>query len=289
VTHALLTLKEFDVYDKFRDPRLHTYMHTLEATTNAEPAYKLDRRRLEQTLDRLGTIDFAHGQAATDTGIRNLSDGLKRLEVPSTLATLHPIEVMGVTDPNGPPNQGAMTATTVKAGLTTAGVSNTINDTPNGGTATEAVVAAEPEDPQITATYVTNWSRFSSAHEFGHMIGLIDEYYGATSAETVKAMISAGYLPPDTRGDHLKLNPSPTAKLRATEQANQEATQKVYARTGLETPDFAMNAPGGGDQPKTTSLMTGGFEVTQHHVITAWEALVEMTKTYIDEKWWKIT
>ena len=40
---------------------------------------------------------------------------------------------------------------------------------------------------------------------------------------------------------------------------------------------------------KTTSLMTGGFDVTQAHVITAWEALVAMTSAYVAEKWWKIT
>jgi hypothetical protein len=285
VSMAMLTLKEFDVYDKFRDPRLHTYMHTLEATTNVEPAYTLDRRRLEQTLARLGTVDYSQGIPAARESIRNLADGLKRLELPSTLATLHPIVAKGISDPNGPPNQGRDSARRVKNGLVNQGVRNPIDRVSAGGTATAAVVGAKPVDPAISNIYVASWSRFSAAHEFGHMIGLMDEYYGAASAETVKAMISAGYLPPDTRADHLKLNPTPNAQ----EKAGQEATQKLYARTGLETPDFALNAPGGADMPKTTSLMTGGFDVTQHHVITAWEALVTMTNGYLDEKWWKIT
>jgi len=36
-------------------------------------------------------------------------------------------------------------------------------------------------------------------------------------------------------------------------------------------------------------LMTGGFDVRDVHMITAWEALVAMTSAYVDEKYWKIS
>ena len=189
-------------------PQLHTYLHAIESTTNVEPAYSLDRRRLDDTLGRFGAIPFGQGQALLSEGLRNLADALKRLQILSTP---------------------------------------------------------------------------TAAHEFGHMVGLIDEYYGAASSESVKAMISAGFLPPDTRGDHLKLN----ASKDASEKANQKATEKVLKRTGLESPDFAIDAPR--SRPKTTSLMTGGFEVTPVHLITAWEALVAMTGAYVNEKYWRIS
>ena len=58
-TIALLTLKEF--------------VHTLEGSTNVEPAYALDRRRLEGTLGRLGKVDFSHGKTARNEGVASLT------------------------------------------------------------------------------------------------------------------------------------------------------------------------------------------------------------------------
>jgi hypothetical protein len=279
-------LREYDVYDKFKDPRLHTYLHSIESSTNVEPAYSLDRKRLEDALARLGVIPVrkAGSAAAVRGSVSKLADGLKRLEIPSSLATLHPIVAKGMDDGQGGA-EGGRSAAAVKQELTNMGVKNPTETADTGGTADDVIVAAKPVDPAIQATYVTNWSRFTSAHEYGHMIGLIDEYVGAGSAETVKGMISAGWLPADTRADHLKLNPPKDIEL--AEKAAQEATQSLYKRTGLESPDYAMNAPG--NAPKSTSLMTGGFDVRDVHMITAWEALVAMTSTYVNEKYWKIS
>ncbi len=283
-------LQEYDVYDKLKDPRLHTYLHAGEKSQNIGPAYELDRRRLDEALGRLGKVDMARGGVQGTSDIRNLGDALKRLEIPSNLASLHPIVVKGVT--NGPRNDdwAMRMATRVKNLLTAAGVGNPIEIATEVGTFNGALVVSKPPDPGIKDTYVTNWHRFTSAHEFGHMIGLIDEYYGASSGETVKEMISAGWLPPETRGDHLKLNPPK----KAEEKAKQEGTIALLRRTGLESPDFAMNAPGTGamdskDMPKTTSIMTGGFDVTKTHMISAWEALVTMTAGHLNEKYWKIS
>jgi hypothetical protein len=233
----IVDLRQFDVYDKFKDPRLHTYLHSIETSTNVEPAYSLDRRRLEEALARLGVVRFGLGAAVLRDQVSKLADGLKRLEIPSSLATLHPIVAKGI-DPAGP-GRGAQTATWVKQRLINEGVGNPTDVASTGGTADSVVVEAKPVDPAISATYVTGWSRFTAAHEYGHMVGLIDEYYGAASAETVKGMISAGWLPADTPADHLVRNPSPDAK----EKANQEATQKVLNRTGLESHDHRVGGP----------------------------------------------
>ena len=62
------------------------------------------------------------------------------------------------------------------------------------GSVTGVVATAEDEDPAVKVRYRAQWSRFTAAHEYGQMIGLIEEYKGASSAVTVKEMISAGWL-----------------------------------------------------------------------------------------------
>ncbi|MEO9255403.1 MAG: hypothetical protein ABI305_07690, partial [Tepidiformaceae bacterium] len=71
------------------------------------------------------------------------------------------------------------------------------------------------------------------------------------------------------------------------EKVGQEAMMSVLRRTGQESPDFATNATGT-TTPKTTSLMTGGNETNAVHLISAWEALVTMTASHLNEKFWKL-
>ncbi|MGI8752908.1 MAG: hypothetical protein ACR2MN_11455 [Acidimicrobiales bacterium] len=271
----IMFLQQHDLYEKLQDPRLHGYLHDAEKTQNIEPAYELDHRRLTQLVTRLGAIPHGGDKATRDAAIRNLADGLKRLEIPSSLAALHPLALDGGS------------ADEVVAALTLQGVKNPM-EAVNAGAPGAVAVSAKATDPVIKQTYVDNWTRFTAAHEFGHMVGLIDEYYMASSAETVKGMISADLLPPDTRSDHLRLDASPTAKEHAKEKVGQAHTQDLLQRAGLESPDFALNAPNKG-MSKTTSIMTGGFDVTQVHMSTAWEALVEMTKPHVDEKYWRFS
>jgi hypothetical protein len=273
-------LKETDVYDKLQDPRVHTYLHADEKTQNIEPAYLLDRRRLDEVLAQHGTIPVGTGKESVRAATRNLADALKRLQLPSSLATLHPIVLTATANRAGP--RLARAADLVESVLKHLGVTNRIDKATAVGPVFAVVASSKPIDPVIQSTYVTNWSRFTAAHEFGHQIGLIDEYYGAASGETIKEMISAGWLPPSTRADHLKLHP-PKNPQETVEQAR---TMALLRRAGLETPDFAMDTQG--DAPKTTSLMTGGFDVRAVHMITAWEALVTMTSGFLDEKYWKI-
>jgi hypothetical protein len=273
---------ETDVHDKLRDPSVHAYLHQAEKEQNIEPAYKLDRQRLEKMLAQYGTIT-----SPVVDSIRRLVDNLKRLSIPSDLAHLHPLEVHVETSDA---NQAQRFAQGLKARLQQSGVGNPILVHHAVNAQPSFKVIAAPEDPAVKQTYVNSWSRLTAAHEFGHMIGLIDEYYEASSADSVKMMISAGFLPPGTRGDHLKLNPpkSNMAKQQAQKQTDQ---MKALKRAGIESPDLAMDAPGSqyNKDPKSTSLMSGGYRVEQQHFLSAWEALAEVTKTYVAEKFWKIT
>jgi hypothetical protein len=60
----------------------------------------------------------------------------------------------------------------------------------------------------------------------------------------------------------------------------------VAKRAGVESPDFAMGAKS--DMPKTTSVMSGGFDVSAFHMLSAWEAMVRLTTGVVAEKYWKI-
>jgi hypothetical protein len=268
-------LQEYDVYDKLQDPRLHTYLHEVERP-NFDETHNLDRRRLGEVLGRLGRV-------ASDTdaiGLRNLADALKRLEIPSSLAGLHPIQVTATATRSTA--AGKRLADRVKQALTNLNVPNAIEAVGIRGPAAGVVVTAKDADPAVKTRYRTQWSRFTAAHEYGHMIGLIEEYKGASSALTVKEMISAGWLPTDTRADHLKLHPPKDV----SETVDQDRSLAVAKRAKVETPDFAMNTTN--DAPKTTSLMSGGFDVSSFHMLSAWEVLVQLTSGAVDEKYWKI-
>ena len=141
-------------------------------------------------------------------------------------------------------------------------------------------VRAAAPDPTIVNTYDRQWSRITAAHEFGHMLGLMDEYYGAKSDAVVKKMISDGLLPPDTRGDHLAVNP-PGGK--QNEEVGQNATMKLLEINDLATPDFTL-----ADDAKSASLMTGGYELWPQHYITVWEGLTKVTEGEIAAKYWKL-
>jgi hypothetical protein len=249
-------LKEFDVADKLSDPSVHRYLHQPERTGNIAPAYQTDRTRLENRMQQFGKIAFqnASGTAFQDPGrLPILVEELHRLLIPADLSHLHPLIVSG--GMNGGVNAGLtdQRANTVIQALRNAGIQNPITKGPALQNFEGAVVTAAPADPNIVDTYVKKWSRISAAHEFGHMLGLMDEYYGAKSDAVVRKMISDGLLPPDTRGDHLKANPPTTNEGEAKGQA---ATMELLEKTGLETPDFTLQ-----DNAKSSSLMTGGYEL----------------------------
>ena len=279
---ALTTLNEYDVADKISDPDVHRYLHDIEKRQNVGPAYVTDNRQLAQRLGRFGTLAFNNGSgtALTDPGrVPILAEEILRLPVPTELAHLHPIEVVGDAV-GGNAKLKKQRAETVMAALKRLGVKNRMTRVAGTQGVDTVMVRAAPSDPSITDTYVKKWSRITAAHEFGHMLGLMDEYYGAKSADVVKKMISDGLLPPDTRADHLVANP-PSANMN--EAPGQTATAKLLDQANLASADFTL-----GDGARSTSLMTGGYELWPQHYITVWEALTKLTAGSIDAKYWKL-
>jgi hypothetical protein len=280
-------LREFDLSDKIADPAVHHYLHEGEKkgiVGTSSSAYQLDQRRLTTMLGGVGQIDFQPNSANPVAPIKltNLTDTLLRLGIPSALAHLHPVEIAGGVANGESPALAAQRATVVQQALTTAGVRNPVRLSPTVAAFAGATVKAAAPDPAVQQLYVNNWSRISAAHEFGHMIGLADEYHPAASLETVKKLISDGLLPPDTPTDHL----SSAGKGKAGGQGGKQAAfMKLLEQNDLSSPtDFSPDK----DAPMSTSIMTGGFQVMAQHFVTIWEALTRMTAAHVDKKFWKI-
>jgi hypothetical protein len=279
-----LLLQQWDVKDKINDPDVHQYLHQAERRGNIEPAYRLDRKRQGMVLNQAGRMAFQPGSGTNlvdPSRLQVLIGELEGLEIPSTLAHLHPLLIEANIASGGRFAGGIVAArgNHIRAALQVAGLRNPIRWVLGSENFDGVVVKPDAEDPTIVNTYVANWSRFTAAHEFGHAIGLVDEYKKAESNKTVQKMIEEGYLPPNTRGDHLKEEGS--------DAAGQIASMLLMEKSGVSAPDWSLNTQGS-DRPMTTSVMTGGFEVTKQHYITAYEVLTHMTRTDLDEKFWKI-
>lgn len=92
------------------------------------------------------------------------------------------------------------------------------------------------------------------AHEFGHMIGLPDEYENPTFSE--------------------KGTPAQNAKV-----IHKNGTLKLAERARVAYAPFGEY---------TESIMSRGTVVHRHHFVTVWEALVAMTKGYVAPDEWEI-
>jgi hypothetical protein len=281
---AMTGLREYDVADKISDPAVHRYLHEGEKTGNIEPAYQTDRNRLDARLREFGELEFQRNSDAvleTPGRLPILLGELNRLGIPEDLALLHPMESEGSVVAGGSQGLARRRAADVKQRLQAAGIANPLSETTAGASTFAGVhVKAAAADPNIVDIYVRKWSRISAAHEFGHMIGLMDEYYAAKSDEVVRQLISAGLLPPDTRGDHLTANP-PTSHVGETR--GQKATMKLLEANELDTPDFTLQ-----DLAKSSSIMTGGYDVVAAHFVTVWEALASLTEAHLERKYWRI-
>jgi len=278
-------LREFDLVDKISDPAVHHYLHEGEKTGNIKPAYELDRRRLETTLAKFGKLPCQPNSQSLqdDMDFTRLSDALKLLGVPSDLSHLHAIEITGSVATGESPDLAARRASYLKLVLTHAGILNTITTNTNADNFAGVSVKAGPVDPTVLTNYVTNWSRISAAHEYGHMIGLADEYNPAASIETVKKLISDGMLPPETPTDHLS---SQGKGKEGAQGAKQAAYMKMLEELNMYSPgDFAPDKL----TPMSTSLMTGGYKLKAQHFIPIWEVLGQITAPAgLGRKFWEI-
>ncbi len=280
-------LREFDLVDKIADPAVHAYLHAGEEK-HIKNAYKTDRALLDSMLAQYGRLAYQGSTTnlANQRLLMNLIDAIKRTEIPSKLAHLHPIilEKNVVPVNGGRPNWrlAAHRANLLQTQLQSAGIRNPIQVVAGSENFNGIVVKIAPPDPQIESTFVQNWTRISAAHEFGHMIGLADEYYPAASTEMVQKMISDGLLPPNTPGNHL----SDKGRGYTNHGEKQAGYARLLEETNLTAPNFAPDR--GGFDVMSTSIMTAGYEVMAQHYVTFWEALTQMTAAHLDKKYWEI-
>jgi hypothetical protein len=120
------------------------------------------------------------------------------------------------------------------------------------------------------------------AHEFGHMLGLVDEYYCITQA-SLDTMRDLRFMTPEQM-PAWKTFQEDNAVLQLADGYPTALQQKQFielcAKAGLLPPTFGR---------KTTSIMSWGNEFMLHHGVTIWEALSIFTANYILPTEWKIS
>jgi hypothetical protein len=280
--HSLANLQEWDVKDKITDPSAHQFLHQAEKTGNIDSAYKLDRKRVESLLTRFGRVAYQANQANALQAAGRwqlLSEELQRLLEFSTFSNKQKLHVLGAAASGESKALAAQRASHAQTQLAGAGYPI------QTGTSAEdfaGVIISAPEDTVIKAQYDAQWQRISAAHEAGHMLGLVDEYNPVSTVELTRQMISDGLLPPDTPGDHLTGRGTNFVKSHG---AKQQGFAELLKQSGVSTPDFTLDP-----LAKSTSIMTGGFEVMTAHYVTIWEALAEMSEGQagVDRKFWEI-
>ena len=277
--------QEQDAYDKINNPKVAEHLRAGENTNNILPAYQRDRERLIAELAKVPSIVFMQGSDAFDVGgaaaANALAQALLKLRNSSALSDLHPVNIMVGIDTGEPKTLLLTRFHKIKEVLVAAGVKNALSAKEDNAPHAWAVPEAAPETQAIKNDYIARWDRYTSAHEFGHMIGLLDEYCPAVSPELILKMVNEGAIAAtDTAlSDHAQ------GKVK-----NNTDPQKAYAelldKTSLSVPNWAR--PDAKKDEKGTSLMSGGFEVLRQHHVTLWEVLAEMTKADIPHQNWKV-
>lgn len=217
-----------------------------------------ERQRLERAIGSASAspILFAQGSAAVDatsaSRLKTLAE-LMKLKNPSDPAI--PIILHGYASAEGRASTNARLAhkraLTVAAILRTQGIPQSLVITSHGATGAPFDAANRKVDLKPSRTFETTYSSNSfgaAEHEFGHAIGLPDEY----------ANHPAG-----------------------TNLGNkQQAFTNLASKAGVAPPDRW------GDF--TSSMMSTGVDVLPRHYLTIWEALGAMTDPHITRSQWDI-
>jgi hypothetical protein len=243
---------------QLRDYHLQDFSHTLGASSIAGN----ERKRIAKLVDDagLGLITFADDSDALPTATQS-SLNLLAARIKQRVGGTHlvPLVITPISASAEPTASALATrrGETVRAFLAARAIGNPlVVKARTGGAAPGVSFAPDPsfeDDPLQRATLDYN----TAAHEFGHMIGLPDEYENPEEGANAKA------------------DPGNTAK--AIVKRNFLA---LTQRARVSAPTFPSH---------TVSMMSDGMTVMAWHYVTVWEALGTLTKDYLAPSDWVIT
>jgi hypothetical protein len=123
------------------------------------------------------------------------------------------------------------------------------------------------------------FSQATIVHEFGHMLGLPDEY-NVLCSESVNPLVSHKMVREDAEGQRfLDYNLKRDAASSGAISENQRVFMQLCGEAGLVPPPFGR---------PNMNVMSGGSRFEPHHCITVWDCLCDMTRGIINKNEWEI-
>ncbi len=229
---------------------------TVQLGVTRSTVARRERERIEAILNNRGPIAFAANSAQPDPAallaLAKLASEILTRRTPN--APRVPLILTGDIGPGENAALAQQRASAVRQWLVTQGHLD------NPATA----VAAHPSNAlsrvvlTCDATFddtVPDWNYNISAHEFGHLIGLPDEY------EDVQGL------------------------------ADPLTNPKRVQRLGFDALVLAARvaAPQFGSAKTTTSIMSYGADILPCHMVTAWEALGKLSMPFLTDADWRIS
>jgi hypothetical protein len=128
-----------------------------------------------------------------------------------------------------------------------------------------------------------HFTQSTIAHEFGHMLGLPDEYR-CLAKQSLDSLVELGFVETAdnfqaTRWLALQAPEHGKSSADAVLQRNQKKFIELCARAGVQPPLFGRSS---------TSLMSAGTDFLPHHAATLWECLCDLTSEFLTPADWKI-
>ncbi len=120
----------------------------------------------------------------------------------------------------------------------------------------------------------------AAVHEFGHMLGLQDEY-SCLSKRASDKMVQLLFISANEQQQWENFNPAaaPDASIGENVAEGQRKFIKYCHKANVEPPHFGQH---------TISIMSSGSHFLPCHFVTLWAAIVEMTKGTATEDEWSI-
>lgn len=224
---------------------------------NAKQDRSVDTQgRIETFKVTVGLLDFADNSADTAGFAASLRSFVTRVRGQMKGSMPVPLQIKGYSKPSetDAARIAGDRATAVQAILTTATFPNPIKVVAAGSGQARVEIWPDLDYEWSFKRGEKTYDYNVGAHEFGHLLGLPDEYENPVAGA--------------------KKDPDNDAK--ATVKTN---FLKLCGDAGVRPPTFPSHTP---------SMMSDGMTIMQWHMVTVWEALANMTSAYIDPSEWTI-